>query len=68
MVDDAGRDPRVVGMEGRPVRLPWRDAADGRVRSWVPQMFVRYVDGTALLADCPSQAKAGGERVSKPQR
>jgi len=59
------RDPRVVGLAGRPVRLLWRDAADGRVRSWVPQLFARHTDGTALLADCPSRADAGGERALK---
>ncbi|WP_245599208.1 TnsA-like heteromeric transposase endonuclease subunit [Embleya scabrispora] len=57
------RDPRVVGLAGRPVRLLWRDAVDGRTRSWVPQVFARYADGTALLADCPSRAGAGGERA-----
>ncbi|MGW1997456.1 TnsA-like heteromeric transposase endonuclease subunit [Embleya sp. NPDC001921] len=57
------RDPRVVGLAGRPVRLWWRDAVDGRARSWVPQLFVRYADGTALLADCPGRADAGGERA-----
>ncbi|MFI1585286.1 TnsA-like heteromeric transposase endonuclease subunit [Embleya sp. NPDC020630] len=56
------RDPRVVGLAGRPVRLVWRDAADGRVRSWVPQLFARYADGTALLADCPGSSGAGGVR------
>ncbi|MCF2532262.1 TnsA-like heteromeric transposase endonuclease subunit [Yinghuangia soli] len=56
------RDPRVVGMAGRPVRLLWRNGA-GRVRSWVPQVFARYADGTALLADCPGHPEAGGERA-----
>ncbi len=58
------RDPRVVGMAGRPVRLLWRDGR-GRVRSWVPQLFARYADGTGMLADCPSHAEAGGERAMK---
>ncbi|WP_223771874.1 TnsA-like heteromeric transposase endonuclease subunit [Streptomyces huiliensis] len=58
------RDPRVVGMAGRPVRLLWRDGG-GRVRSWVPQLFARYADGTGLLADCPSHTEAGGERAMK---
>jgi hypothetical protein len=57
------RDPRVVGLAGRPVRLLWRDAADGRVWSWVPQVFARYADGTALLADCPGSPGAGGVRA-----
>jgi hypothetical protein len=58
------RDPQVVGMAGRPVRLLWRDG-QGRVRSWVPQIFARYADGTALLADCPSHPEAGGERAQQ---
>ncbi|WP_438828852.1 TnsA-like heteromeric transposase endonuclease subunit [Streptomyces klenkii] len=58
------RDPRVVRMAGRPVRLLWRDGR-GRVRSWVPQLFARYADGTGMLADCPSHPEAGGERAMK---
>ncbi|MEU1676825.1 TnsA-like heteromeric transposase endonuclease subunit [Streptomyces roseifaciens] len=58
------RDPRVIGMAGRPVRLLWRDGG-GRVRSWVPQLFARYADGTGMLADCPSCPEAGGERALK---
>ena len=58
------RDRRVVGMAGRPVRVMWRDG-QGRVRSWVPQLFVRYADGTGMLADCPSHAESGGERALK---
>ncbi|WP_436841882.1 TnsA-like heteromeric transposase endonuclease subunit [Streptomyces syringium] len=56
------RDPRVTGVAGRPVRLMWRNH-QGQVRSWVPQLFARYADGTALLADCPSHPDAGGERA-----
>jgi hypothetical protein len=51
-----------VGLSGRPVRVLWR-AERGRVRSWVPQLFARYKDGTGLLADCPSHPEAGGERA-----
>ncbi|GLV95789.1 TnsA-like heteromeric transposase endonuclease subunit [Streptomyces virginiae] len=58
------RDPDVTGLAGRPVRLLWRDAR-GRVRSWVPQLFARYRDGTGLLADCPSHPEAGGDRAVK---
>lgn len=58
------RDPEVVGLAGRPVRLLWRDAR-GRVRSWVPQLFARHRDGTALLADCPSHLEAGGVRAQR---
>lgn len=58
------RDPHVTGLAGRPVRLLWRDNR-GRVRSWVPQLFVRYRDGTGLLADCPSHPEAGGDRALK---
>ncbi|MFE2285608.1 TnsA-like heteromeric transposase endonuclease subunit [Streptomyces sp. NPDC059443] len=50
------------GLAGRPVRLVRRDE-QGAVRSWVPQLFVRYSDGTGLLADCPAVADAGGERA-----
>ncbi|MFG3398917.1 MULTISPECIES: TnsA-like heteromeric transposase endonuclease subunit [Streptomyces] len=58
------RDPDVTGLAGRPVRLLWRDGR-GRVRSWVPQLFARYRDGTGLLADCPSHPDAGGGRAVK---
>ncbi|ARX80605.1 hypothetical protein SMD44_00003 [Streptomyces alboflavus] len=58
------RDPRVVGLAGRPVRLLWRDGR-GQVRSWVPQLFARYADGGGLLADCPSRAEASGERARR---
>lgn len=56
------RDPDVTGLAGRPVRLLWRDPR-GRTRSWVPQLFARRADGTALLADCPSYQDAGGVRA-----
>ncbi|MDH6513709.1 hypothetical protein RKD25_000007 [Streptomyces sp. SAI-124] len=56
------RDPEVSGLAGRPVRLLWHTGR-GQVRSWVPQLFARYRDGTALLADCPSHADAGGDRA-----
>ncbi|MEQ6028284.1 TnsA-like heteromeric transposase endonuclease subunit [Streptomyces salinarius] len=59
------RDPDVTGLSARPVRLLWRDTADGRVRSWVPQLFARYADGTGLLADCPSSLAAGGDRAQQ---
>ncbi|MEU6236223.1 TnsA-like heteromeric transposase endonuclease subunit [Kitasatospora sp. NPDC047058] len=55
------RDPQVVAMAGRPVRMLWRDVRErGVVRSWVPQVFARYADGTGLLADCPGTPGAGG--------
>lgn len=56
------RDPDVTALAGQPVRLLWRNPR-GQVRSWVPQLFARYTDGTALLADCPSRPDAGGERA-----
>ncbi|KPI18622.1 hypothetical protein OV450_7894 [Actinobacteria bacterium OV450] len=56
------RDPDVVGLAGRPLRVVWRDV-QGRARYWVPQLFARYTDGTALLADCPSVPGGGGERA-----
>ncbi len=58
------RDPDVTGLAGRPVRLLWR-SHQGRVRSWVPQLFARYRDGTGLLADCPSHPEADGDRAVK---
>ncbi|MFF7361558.1 TnsA-like heteromeric transposase endonuclease subunit [Streptomyces sp. NPDC008125] len=60
------RDPAVTGLSARPVRLLWREA-DGQVRSWVPQLFARYADGTGLLADCPSSPAAGGNRARRAQ-
>ncbi|NSC25702.1 TnsA-like heteromeric transposase endonuclease subunit [Streptomyces albus subsp. chlorinus] len=59
------RDPAVRGLAGRPVRSVWRDEADGRARSWVPQLFARYADGTGLFADCPSAPGAGGTGVQR---
>ncbi|GGU24948.1 TnsA-like heteromeric transposase endonuclease subunit [Streptomyces daghestanicus] len=56
------RDPDVTGLAGRPVRLLWRNPR-GQARSWVPQLFARRADGTALLADCPGHPDAGGERA-----
>ncbi|MFF0143072.1 TnsA-like heteromeric transposase endonuclease subunit [Streptomyces sp. NPDC005227] len=56
------RDPHVVALAGRPVRLLWHTDR-GQARSWTPQLFARYRDGTATLADCPSHAGAGGERA-----
>ncbi|MGW7427824.1 TnsA-like heteromeric transposase endonuclease subunit [Streptomyces sp. NPDC054813] len=58
------RDPEVTGLAGRPVRLLWHNPR-GQVRSWVPQLFARHRDGTALLADCPSHLDAGGECALK---
>ncbi|WP_435303797.1 hypothetical protein [Streptomyces lavendulae] len=39
------RDPDVVGLAGRPLRLMWHDA-HGRVQSWTPQLLARRTDGT----------------------
>ncbi|MFD4529496.1 TnsA-like heteromeric transposase endonuclease subunit [Streptomyces sp. NPDC058470] len=58
------RNPHVIGLSARPVRLLWRDA-DGQVRSWVPQLFARYADATGLLADCPSTPSIGGDRAQR---
>ncbi|MGW0737110.1 TnsA-like heteromeric transposase endonuclease subunit [Streptomyces sp. NPDC002851] len=58
------RDPQVTGLAGRPVRVVWRDARS-RVRSWIPQVFARYADGTGLLADCPAGMDAGGVRAQR---
>ncbi|MEE1767074.1 TnsA-like heteromeric transposase endonuclease subunit [Streptomyces sp. JV185] len=55
------RDPEVVGLAGRPVRLLWRDAR-GQVRSWVPQLFARHRDGTAAgrLSQHPGRRRPAG--------
>lgn len=60
------RDPAVVGLASRPVQLVWRDEQE-QVRSWVPQLFARYADGSALLADCPVSAGAGGVRARQAE-
>ncbi|KUL48982.1 TnsA-like heteromeric transposase endonuclease subunit [Streptomyces sp. NRRL S-1521] len=59
------RDPQVVGLSARPVRLIWRDLGSGRVLTWVPQVFARYADGRALLADCPASEEAAGDRAAR---
>ncbi|KDN80464.1 hypothetical protein KCH_77960 [Kitasatospora cheerisanensis KCTC 2395] len=38
------------------------------VRSWVPQLFARYADGGALLADCPAVAGVGGPAAQRAAR
>ena len=58
------RDPQVTGLAGRPVRMVWREEG-GAVRSWVPQLFVRYADGTAALADCPARPGSGGPAAQR---
>ncbi|MFE3187096.1 TnsA-like heteromeric transposase endonuclease subunit [Streptomyces violascens] len=60
------RNRRVVGLSARPVRVVWRDERS-RVRSWIPQLFARYADGTGLLADCPAAEGAGGVRAQRAQ-
>ncbi|MFI1855534.1 TnsA-like heteromeric transposase endonuclease subunit [Streptomyces sp. NPDC020480] len=59
------RDPQVVGLSARPVRLIWRDPDSGRVLTWVPQVFARYADGGALLADCPASREIAGDRAAR---
>ncbi|WP_151484240.1 TnsA-like heteromeric transposase endonuclease subunit [Streptomyces albicerus] len=59
------RDVQVVGLSARPVRLLWREPQGGRVLTWVPQIFARYADGTALLADCPATAAPAGARARR---
>ncbi|MFJ4674079.1 TnsA-like heteromeric transposase endonuclease subunit [Kitasatospora purpeofusca] len=61
------RDPQVVGLSARAVRLVWREG-DGRVRSWVPQLFARYADGSAMLVDCPAAGGAGGDAARRAAR
>jgi hypothetical protein len=59
------RDPQVVGLSARPVRLIWRDPGSGRTLTWVPQLFARYADGRALLADCPAASTTAGTRAAR---
>ncbi|MER6330539.1 TnsA-like heteromeric transposase endonuclease subunit [Streptomyces sp. NPDC001034] len=59
------RDPRVAGLSARPVRLIWRDPDSRRTLTWVPQLFVRYADGGALLADCPATAEPAAGRAAR---
>ncbi len=59
------RDPQVVGLSARPVRLIWRAPGHGRVLTWVPQVFARYADGRALLADCPAGTEPDGDRAAR---
>ncbi|MET8816692.1 TnsA-like heteromeric transposase endonuclease subunit [Streptomyces sp. NPDC004549] len=59
------RDPAVVGLSARPVRLIWRDPDSRRVLSWVPQLFARYADGRALLADCPATGGPAAGRAAR---
>lgn len=59
------RDPQVVGLSARPVRLIWRDPGSGRVLTWVPQVFARYANGGALLADCPASEEPAGDRAAR---
>ncbi|MFE4758258.1 TnsA-like heteromeric transposase endonuclease subunit [Streptomyces mirabilis] len=59
------RDPQVVGLSARPVRLIWRDPDSGRALTWVPQLFARYADGRALLADCPATAAPAAGRGAR---
>ncbi|MER6045582.1 TnsA-like heteromeric transposase endonuclease subunit, partial [Streptomyces sp. NPDC001856] len=57
------RDPQVVSLSARPVRLIWRDPDNRRTLTWVPQLFARYADGGALLADCPATAEPAAGRA-----
>ncbi|MBP2055985.1 hypothetical protein J2Z21_009002 [Streptomyces griseochromogenes] len=59
------RDPQVVGLSARPVRLIWRDPDSRRVLTWVPQLFARYADGRALLADCPATSEPSAGRAGR---
>ncbi|MFJ4526504.1 TnsA-like heteromeric transposase endonuclease subunit [Streptomyces sp. NPDC088810] len=59
------RDPQVVGLSARPVRLIWRDPDSGRVLTWVPQLFARYAKGGALLADCPAMTSPAAGRAER---
>jgi hypothetical protein len=59
------RDPHVVSLSARPVRLIWRDPDSRRTLTWVPQLFARYADGRALLADCPAAAEPAAGRAAR---
>ncbi|MFG3013780.1 TnsA-like heteromeric transposase endonuclease subunit [Streptomyces cinerochromogenes] len=59
------RDPQVVGLSARPVRLIWRDPGSGRGLTWVPQVFARYANGGALLADCPAMTSPAAGRAER---
>ncbi|MEU7429024.1 TnsA-like heteromeric transposase endonuclease subunit [Streptomyces sp. NPDC040750] len=59
------RDPQVVGLSARPVRLIWRDPDSGRALTWIPQLFARYADGGALLADCSGAAASAAGRGAR---
>ncbi|MEU8472176.1 TnsA-like heteromeric transposase endonuclease subunit [Streptomyces sp. NPDC029006] len=59
------RDPQVVGLSARPVRLIWRDPDSRRTLTWVPQLFARYADGRALLADCPATTSPAAGRAAR---
>jgi hypothetical protein len=59
------RDPHVVSLSARPVRLIWRDPDSRRTLTWVPQLFARYADGRALLADCPAAAGPATARAAR---
>ncbi|MFI1377708.1 TnsA-like heteromeric transposase endonuclease subunit [Streptomyces longwoodensis] len=59
------RDPQVVSLSARPVRLIWQDPDSRRTLTWVPQLFARYADGRALLADCPPTAEPAAGRAAR---
>ncbi|MFI5680019.1 TnsA-like heteromeric transposase endonuclease subunit [Streptomyces cellulosae] len=59
------RDPQVVALSARPVRLIWRDPDSRRTLTWVPQLFARYADGSALLADCPATTAPAAGRAER---
>lgn len=44
------RQPRVVGISGQPFALSWQ--GEVRRHSHVPDLFVRFADGSALVIDC----------------
>jgi len=44
------RQPRVVGISGQPFALSWQ--GEVRRHSHVPDLFVRFADGSAMVIDC----------------
>lgn len=53
---ESDRAPEVVGISGQPFALLWLEGL--KRRSQVPDLFVRYSDGQAVVIDCRSVERA----------
>jgi hypothetical protein len=53
------RTPSVIGLSGQPLALVWTEGS--RRRSHVPDLFVRYADGRAVVIDCRPADRADEE-------